>query len=81
MILLKYSGPAAPCGVIPLAEAYSSNVTVVSHSGGVDRYVTIWPGVTHEKFSGNASFSTPIAPEGMKVTVAALAPRRKDWGR
>jgi hypothetical protein len=67
----------APCGVIPLAEAYSFNVTVVWHSGGVVHYVTIWPGVTRENFSGNASFSTPIAPEGMKVAVAALSPRRK----
>jgi hypothetical protein len=50
---------------------------VVWHSGGVVHYVTIWPGVTRENFSGNASFSTPIAPEGMKVAVAALSPRRK----
>lgn len=34
----------APCGQIPaIAEAYSLNLTVIPHGGGVVNYVTLWP--------------------------------------
>ncbi len=59
----------APCGVIPSsAQAYSFNLTVVPHAGGVD-YVTLWPAGSTKPY-----VSTLDDPEGSILANAAIVP-------
>jgi hypothetical protein len=60
----------APCGAIPsTAQAYSMNVTVVPHSGGVVNYVSLWAAGSQQPF-----VSTLNDPEGLIVANAAIVP-------
>ena len=60
----------APCGVIPpIAEAYSLNLTVVPHSGGVVGYVTLWPAGATQPF-----VATLNDGQGLIVNNAAIVP-------
>jgi hypothetical protein len=60
----------APCGVIPsIAEAYSFNLTVVPHAGGVVGYVTLWPAGATKPF-----VATLNDGQGLIVNNAAIVP-------
>jgi hypothetical protein len=60
----------APCGVIPpIAAAYSFNVTVVPHGGGVVGYVSIWPAG-----SAQPAVATLNDREGVVIANAAIVP-------
>jgi hypothetical protein len=71
----------APCGMIPsIAEAYSFNVTVIPHGGGVVDYVTIWPaGSTQPVVSllndlqGGIVANAAIVPAGTTVTSGGVS--------
>jgi hypothetical protein len=63
------TAPAA-CGTIPpIAEAYSLNLTVVPHSGGVVGYVTLWPAGATRPF-----VATLNDGQGLIVNNAAIVP-------
>ncbi len=60
----------APCGLIPtIAQAYSFNLTVVPHAGGVVDYVSLWPAGSPQPF-----VATLDDPQGMIVSNAAIVP-------
>jgi hypothetical protein len=60
----------APCGVIPsIAEAYSFNVTVIPHGGGVVGYLSIWPAG-----SAQPAVATLNDREGVVIANAAIVP-------
>jgi hypothetical protein len=60
----------APCGAIPaVAQAYSFNLTVVPHGGGVVGYVTLWPAGGAKPF-----VATLNDGQGLIVNNAAIVP-------